>query len=512
MIFTSLTFLIFGVVLFFVYYIVSKKYQWIVLLLGSCVFYIWAGWKYFLFLLGTIVITYLIGLWLGKIYQKEHAYNEDDLEVEKVKKHCRNQRILVLILGILIGAGTLFFLKYFNFFASFFVSLFSPNNQFQVLDLIVPVGISFYTFSSIGYLVDVSRGDIKAETNILKYALFISYFPIVLQGPICSYSELSSQLISGHDLVMDNVSSGARRIVLGVLKKIIIADLIGIVVNTLFNNYGEYHGFIMFIAIVLYVIQLYADFSGFMDIAIGYSEMLGIVLPENFDVPLLSTSLQVFWRKWHITLGRWFKKYIYIPLGGNRVKKWRWVINIMIVWLLTGLWHGASWGFIIWGAYNGVLLVLGGLFAKPIKTVKAKCPRFFNSKGYKWFTIIKTFYLVCIGFLFFRASSLPQAWDIFVESLKFWDWGNIVSSQFIDLGIHWSMYIVFVGAILVCYFANSFFRESPNEYIFHWNLFNRTPKWVSFILYSIIIASTIACYVYEKSLNQTSSAFIYFNF
>ena len=504
MLFTSIAFLIFGVILFFTYYLLPKKAQWIVLLIGSGVFYFWAGWQYFLFLVGTIIITYCIGLLLGYFNSKK--------SISQLKRYVYFGRI-TCIFGIVLGIGLLFILKYLNFFGNIFSSIFLRGGQgYQAIDLIVPLGISFYTFSSIGYLIDVFRGDIVPEKNPFKYALFISFFPIVLQGPICSFSEMKDQLYSGHNLEMDNVSNGARRVVLGFFKKIVIADLIAVLVNTLFDNYADYHGFIMFFAIVLYTIQLYADFSGFMDISIGYAEMLGIKLPENFDMPLISKSMQVFWRKWHITLGRWFKKYVYIPLGGNRVPKWRWVINIMIVWLLTGLWHGASWNYVIWGVYNGLLLVTAGLLAKPINAFKDKYPRFFESKFYCFFQIVRTFYLVCIGFLLFRAPNLSIAWNILVESFKFWDWSNIFSEAFINLGIYWWMYFVIVGAILICYFGNSLFRNSDSQYLLKIDLKSKLHISIQLILVVAIISSTLLVFVYQLSLGQSGGSFIYFDF
>lgn len=499
MIFTSLVFLIFFIIVFLTYYLVPKRYRWIILLVGSAVFYFWAGWQYFLFLVATIVFSYCIALSL-------------DYLGDKSSNKIASFRKAVFIFGVVIEAGSLFVLKYLNFFISTFYSIAGNIDSFKPIDLLVPLGVSFYIFSGIGYLVDVYRRNQKAEKNIFKYALFVSFFPTVLQGPICSYSELSESLVEGHDLCTDNVANGLGRIVLGFFKKIVIADLVGVMVSTLFTNSNNYHGFILFIAIVLYVIQLYSDFSGFIDISIGAAEMLGIKLPENFDAPLLSPSLQLFWRRWHISLGRWFKKYIYIPLGGNRVPKWRWIINIMIVWLLTGLWHGASWNYVLWGVYNGVLLVLGGLMAKPIASLKNKKPEFFNSRFYGIFQIVKTFYLVCVGFLFFTTSSPKQALDVFVESLKFWDLEQLFSSSFISLGIDWWMYFVIIGAIAICYFANSLFRKDGSVSPIKYNLDQRLPKWVQYIVFVAICWSIVAVFIYSKSLGNYSSSFIYFEF
>ena len=539
MLFTSLAFLIFAVCLFFIYYLVPKKGQWIVLLIGSGVFYFWAGWKYFLFLVATIIVTYLLGLWLGHIFHKENQeidllkqqYGEDSSFKafrKEIKRKYNIHRMWVCALGIIIEIGTLFFLKYFNFFGSIFTSIFYKDKVFNGLDLIVPVGLSFYIFSSVGYLIDVNRGIHDPEKNIFKFALFISFFPIVLQGPICTYQDLSKELYEGHQLNGDNVSSGFRRVILGFFKKIVIADLIGIVVNTLFNNYTEYHGVILLFAGIFYAIQLYADFSGFMDIAIGYAEMLGIKLPENFDTPYFSHSISEFWRRWHITLGTWFRNYLYFPIlrsswigkmkkGLSKINKkfadiFVTIIALIIVWLSTGLWHGASYNFILWGCFHGFFIILDAALSSVYSKMRKLLHISDDNKAFKVFQIIRTFYLVTVSFFLFRATTLTQAWGMFVESLKIWDWNQITDSTMISLGIDWWMYIVILGAILITIFANSLFRNPETSKMFKYDLSKKLPTIVRLSCLVLITWIIIGVYLYEKSLGSITSAFIYFEF
>lgn len=539
MLFTSLAFLIFAVVIFFTYYLVPKKGQWIVLLVGSGVFYFWAGWQYFLFLVGTITITYLLGLWLGFIGNKEETGIEalktatpKEGEVLPTKKEIRKKytryKWWVSCLGVVVGIGLLFTLKYLNFFGSIFNSIFNKGETFNPINFIVPVGLSFYIFSSIGYLIDVNRGVHPPEKNIFKYALFVSFFPVVLQGPICQYSEISSELYSGHALEMDNVSNGLRRVVLGFLKKIVIADLIGIAASRLFNNYQDYHGMILLVAAIMYAIQLYADFSGYMDIALGFSEMLGIKLPENFDIPYFSHSISEFWRRWHITLGAWFRNYMYFSLLRSnwltKIKKaiakknkkfadaFVTIIALLLVWVSIGLWHGASFNFLIYGCFHGLFVILDVALSGVYERLRKLFHINSDSLGWKSFQIVRTFYLVTISFFLFRSAKLDQAGYMFVESLKVWDWNQLFSGSFISLGIDWYMYIVVVGAILICYFANSLFRNSNSQYLMKYNLREKLPRVVQYAFFVLIVWGIISVYIYENSLDNVSSAFIYFDF
>lgn len=539
MLFTSLPFIIFAILLFFLYYLVPKKGQWIVLLIGSLVFYFWAGWKYFIFLVGTIIVFYLLGLWIGKVNESEEskiAKLKEEISDNEAFKQERNKtrktigkyKNLICFIGVLLGLGVLFFFKYFNFFGSTFVFWFMKDKTYVGLDLIVPIGLSFYLFSSIGYLIDVGRGVHPSEKNIFKFALFVSFFPVVMQGPICSYSELSTELYSPHDLDQSNVSNGFRRLLLGFFKKVVIADLIGIVVSEVMSNYTDYHGFIFFIIIVFYAIQLYADFSGYMDIAIGYALMLGIKLPENFDTPYLSHSIAEFWRRWHITLGTWFRNYMYFPIlrSGwiNKIKKGTskknkkvgetlvTIIALILVWVSIGLWHGASFNFLIYGCFHGFFVIcdaaLSGVYKKTRNLLHIKE----ESKGYRCFQVIRTFIIVCIGFYFFRAATLPQIGYMFKETVRVWDWHQIVDDSLINLGVHWSLFIVVPISILIVIFLNPLFRNITPTSIMKYDLRKKTPIAVQWIFIVIISWAVIAVYIYERSLGSVANSFIYFEF
>lgn len=537
MVFTSLTFLIFALVLFFVYYLVPKKFQWIVLLVGSLLFYFYSGWKYFIFLIGTIISFYLLGLWLGHVSNKEEnkiALLKEKIEDKEVFKEERNKirlkantlRKVICALGVVVALSALFLVKYFNFFGSIFTSLFLKDKAFAGLNLIVPIGLSFYLFSSMGYLIDVSRGVHQPEKNIFKFALFVSFFPTVLQGPICTYSELSNELYTGHELSSENVRNGFRRVLFGFMKKVLIADLIGVAVSTVFNNSGDYHGFILFVIIVFYAIQIYADFSGYMDIAIGFAQMLGIKLPENFDSPYLSRSISEFWRRWHISLGAWFRNYLYYPLlrskwlnrikaGLSRKEKRRGdvfitVVALGIVWISIGLWHGASFNYLLYGCFHGFFVicdaVLSGVYKKTRKTLHINE----NSRIYRGFQIVRTFLIVCFGYFLFRASSLSQTGYMIKETVRFWDWEQIINGTIFNLGIHWSIYLVVFGFILLAIFGNSLFLKP--KAVTKIDLQNIIPTLIQYCVLIIVCWSVVAGYIYAKSLGDIGSAFIYFEF
>ena len=537
MVFTSLTFLIFAVILFFVYYLVPKKGQWIVLLVGSLIFYLFSGWKYFIFLISTIVCFYLLGLLLGKVSNKEEKLIEckknetEDKETfkaerNKIRAKSNTLRKLICALGIVLALAALFFVKYFNFFGTIFTSIFLKNKTFIGLDLIVPLGLSFYLFSSIGYLIDISRGVHGPEKNIFKFALFVSFFPVVLQGPICTYSELSNELYLGHELKSENISNGFRRVLLGFVKKILIADLLGVAVSTVFSNSGEYHGFIILLTIIFYAIQLYADFSGYMDIAIGFAEMLGIKLPENFDNPYMSHSISEFWRRWHITLGAWFRNYLYYPLlrskGLNKTKnglaklnkkfaeKFVTIIALAIVWISIGLWHGASFNYVLYGCFHGFFVICDVALSDIYKKIKKLLHIKDSSKLFKAFQIIRTFLIVCLGYTLFRASSLSQTGYMIKESIRFWDWQQIINGTLFNLGIHWSIYIVVLVFILFTIFGNSFFRKVSVSSRF--NIQTKTPIVAQYAVLVILCWAVIAGYIYTKSLGEIGSSFIYFEF
>ena len=278
-----------------------------------------------------------------------------------------------------------------------------------MLGLILPVGISFYTFQTLSYVIDVYRGEVKTEKNFFFYALFVSFFPQLVAGPIERPSNLIPQLKETHKFSWDNFSAGGKLMLLGFFKKICVADLIAPYVNAVYNNAGEASSITVIIATVLFALQIYCDFSGYTDIAIGCARIMGIRLMKNFDHPYRAETIKEFWARWHISLSGWFRDYLYIPLGGNRCRKWRHLLNIFIVFLVSGLWHGAAWTFVIWGALHGIYQIIGNLTYKKRNLLLSKVGLSERSLGVRILRRAVTFALVCFAWVFFRANSVGDA-------------------------------------------------------------------------------------------------------
>lgn len=337
MLFNSLSFLVFFPIVFLIYYALPGKVKWVWLLVTSYYFYMCWNVKYTLLLLFTTVSTYVIAIILGK------AQKLDGKRKSLIKKGS-----IAAVLTINLSILAIF--KYGNF-VIYNINRFS-GHEFRTLDLMLPVGISFYTFQAIGYVIDVYREEIEPERNLGKYALFISFFPQLVAGPIERSKNLLSQLYQEHKFDYERARSGILLIAWGLFQKIVIADRAAILVNSAFENYESYMGAQLMFAAFCFAIQIYCDFGGYSNIAIGSAEMLGIKLMDNFRQPYFSLSIKEFWSRWHISLSSWFRDYVYIPLGGNRCSKLRKYFNLMCTMLLSGLWHGASWAYISWGGVS----------------------------------------------------------------------------------------------------------------------------------------------------------------
>lgn len=382
MVFNSLPFLFFFTAVFALYWSVPKKHQWGVLLASSYLFYGICGAKYLLLILFITAISYFSARYLEKNRSNPAA-----------SKRC-------LALTCLCILSFLLFFKYFNFLSESICQLlrvFSVAVDPFLISVMLPVGLSFYTFTVIAYVVDVYRGKIPAEHHFGKYAAFISFFPTLLSGPIERADNLLAQIRQEHSFDYSQAVLGSREILFGLFKKMVIADTLAIYVNMVFDNVRSYSGFTLILAVLFYTIQIYCDFSGYSDIAIGVSRLLGINLKPNFRQPYFATSIKEFWGRWHISLSSWFRDYVYIPLGGNRVTPLRHKLNLMATFLVSGLWHGASWNFILWGGIHGGAQVVESLLPK----AKTKAAVFF-----RW---ILTMLVVCIGWVFFRANTFADA-------------------------------------------------------------------------------------------------------
>lgn len=397
---TSFIYLIFLAITAIIYYIIiPKKLQWGVLLLASLVFIIFATSNIgvILYMLFVVVSSYVGGRLIDKA------------ENDKKRKKIQIITILILVLQLV-------FSKYINFLGTSvigIIDLLGANLNWNTLSIIVPIGISYYTLISIGYVIDVGRKKIEPQTNILKYALFILYFPQLTSGPFTRYDNMKNELYGKHKFEFKNIVFGFQRILWGIFKKLVISERLAVIVSTIFGGYAEIRGINVLIGAVAFTLQLYTDFSGCIDIVLGSSQILGIKLPENFNTPFFSKTIPEFWRRWHITLNEWFKDYIYIPLGGSRKGIIRTYINLMIIFVVSGLWHGAAWTFFIWGALNGLYCIWYKLLAGPLKNVLDKFRKTLHLNPerniYKVIQMCITFGLTCFAFIFFRAETVSQA-------------------------------------------------------------------------------------------------------
>ena len=373
MIFSSIYFIYYFLIIFLIlYFITPKKFKNYTLLLGSLFFYFYGDSKYIVLLLISSLVNYILGRLISK----------------KNKK-------LFLIIGLIFNFGLLFYFKYFNFFLSNINSLFKTN--INLFSIVLPLGISFYTFKNASYLIDVYKNRVNPEKNFINYFTYIAMFPSLIQGPIVRYKDID---LKDKKISFDNFAMGVERFIIGLSKKVILADTLAKLVASLTNM--EVQTVVsLWVKATSDIVKLYLDFSGYTDMAIGLGLMIGIKIMENFDYPLSTYSVTSFWRKWHISLSSWFKDYIYIPLGGNRKGKFRKYFNIFVVWFLTGLWHGASWNFILWGLYFGTILVIEKRFFL----------KFFEK--HKIIGNMVTNILVVIGFVFFYNEK--NILDIFIK-------------------------------------------------------------------------------------------------
>lgn len=392
MLFNTIAFGIFLIIVFILYYIVPHKYRWCFLLLASYAFYMNLHLWYGILLFLTTLLTYFLARAL------------ENAETEKEKKRDLALGILPLVLILL-------------FFKTADPIIGILNNRIQAGRLIIqpitllillPAGISFYFFQSMGYLIDVYRGKIEAEKHFGYYALFVSFFPQLLSGPIGRAGDLLPQYKKERPFSYENASYGLKLMVWGYYKKLVIADVFAITVNKLYDNVYSYVGFAFIVVTVMFAIEIYCDFSGYSDIAIGCAKLFGIELMTNFKSPYFSFSIKEFWSRWHISLSTWFRDYIYIPLGGNRVPKWRHLLNLFITFLVSGFWHGSNFTYLLWGAIHGVLQI-----AETLLHPKGK-----SSKRHFW-QLPVTFLLLCFTWIFFRANNTSEAgW---ILSRLFWD-------------------------------------------------------------------------------------------
>jgi len=395
--FNSFQFLIFLPAVLILYFSIPFRFRWMFLLASSYYFYMCWKPEYVILIIISTLIDYYAGLQMGKTNQKA-----------KRKKF--------LILSLCSNLGILFGFKYFNFFSSELHNALNHLNIFYdepVFNILLPVGISFYTFQTLSYTIDVYRGNKTPEKHLGIFALYVAFFPQLVAGPIERSTSLLPQFRQRHSFDYERTCSGLKLILWGYFKKVVVADRLGATVNMVYGNPSGFHGPVLLIATYFFAFQIYCDFSGYSDIAIGVSRIMGYRLMENFKRPYFAQSLTDFWKRWHISLTTWFKDYLYIPLGGNRVNTLLWCSNIFIVFLLSGLWHGAKWTFLVWGGIHGVALLISRFVKKPLAALY-KLPFLHAIPIFvrKAIHIVVTFHIIIFAWIFFRANSLSDAFII----------------------------------------------------------------------------------------------------
>lgn len=388
MLFNSIHFLIFFIIVTLGYFCLGWQGRWRLLLAASCYFYMIFKPIYILILFFTIVIDYFAGIWLEKT-------------TDKTKKK------LLLIVSLISNIGILAYFKYFNFLnenLSHLLNLVHLRNPISALEILLPIGLSFHTFQAMSYTIEVYRGNQKAEKHFGIYALYVMFYPQLVAGPIERPQNVLHQFHKFHAFDWEKVKSGLMMMAWGLFKKVVIADRLAMMVDFAYKSPSEKTGLTLLVATFFYTFQIYCDFSGYSEIALGSARVMGFELMENFNAPYFSTSISEFWRRWHISLSTWFRDYLYIPLGGNRVSEWRIYFNQFVIFMVSGLWHGAKWTFVIWGCLHGFYLIVAIFRNKKMPFLQL--PK--NNLGYT-INLITTFILVMFAWVFFRADGIHDA-------------------------------------------------------------------------------------------------------
>lgn len=464
MLFSSLTFLfVFLPVVLFFYWIVRPQLRNAVLLLSSIFFYAWGEPRYVLVMLATILINYFGALAVDKY---------------------RTKKIYAVSVTIVCDLLFLFYFKYFDFFISNINEAFHSN--FGLLNILMPIGISFYTFQSISYVVDVYRDEVPVQKNLYKLALYISLFPQLVAGPIVKYHDVAEQ-IENRQVDYEAIVSGIKRFIVGLSKKVLIANTMGAIADNIFSqSVDELSVAVSWLGAVTYSLQIFFDFSGYSDMAIGLGLMFGFKFKENFNYPYISKSITEFWRRWHISLSTWFKEYVYIPLGGNRISQKRTYINIAIVFLLTGFWHGANWTFMLWGVWHGLFNII------------EKATGIFKDSGVRWKEGVKHVYallVVLFGWVLFRADNITYAWAYIRNMIGFYD-----SSSYLMFNSYVTIFDLFILVLAIVFstpIASNFLNISSENF---WkNKFQNVSLIILFVIsVSFLVASTYNPFIYFR--------------
>lgn len=481
MLFNSIDFAIFFPIVFLLVWIFSNRLNLrnITILVSSYVFYGWWDWRFLFLIIISSIVDYFVGLALYKTLNGK-------------------KRKTLLSLSLFVNLGFLIYFKYANFFIETFVDsfrLFGHQLEVSTLNIILPVGISFYTFQTLSYTIDIYRKQLKPTNDALSFFSFVAFFPQLVAGPIERASHLLPQFFKTYRFSYEQVKSGLLLMAFGLFKKMIIADRAAIIVNQVYNNPLEHSGHEVILATVLFAFQIYCDFSGYSDIAIGAARTMGFDLMKNFDSPYFSKSITEFWRRWHISLSTWFRDYVYIPLGGNKKGQYRTYLNLFIVFVVSGLWHGAAMTFVIWGAIHGVFIVI----EKAIVSIRTRMYGKRETNGLNSLLGVPfTFFIVCLAWIFFRANSLNDAVTIVQNSVK------SSGANIFELALGKPELILLSVMILLLITV-----EGIDKKIRIYPLFNRLYLPVRWTCYLLVVFCILVFGVYGDDVVQE---FIYFQF
>lgn len=530
MFFTSYVFIAFVTTLVLVYYLIPKKTQWMLLLIASYIFYGYAGLHFLLYIVGNTISTYLVSTKVGKLekiqkeYLKEHKLVLSREEKKEYKALIKSKKWKWLLLGLFINLGILAVMKYTNFVIDNINSVtqaFGSGAQLSFMTLAVPLGISFFTFQSVGYIIDVYRGKYPPEKNPFRLALFISFFPQLIQGPISRFDDLSKTLFEEHSFNRRNVKFGLQRILWGFFKKLVIADQLAIAVTTIFQNPDSYHGGFVFVGMLFYAFQLYADFTGGIDITIGIAQVLGISVKENFNRPYFSKSIAEYWRRWHISMGTWFKDYVFYPLSVSKPmlklsrysrnkfgeaigKRLPVYISVLVLWFTTGIWHGPSWNFIAWGLANGIVI----LISQELQPLYKKFHGKFHVKGTLWFRTFqvgRTILLMSSIRLFDCYRDVPLTFKMFGTMFTSFNYQELFNGSLLNLGLTMNNYVVISISLLIVLQVSLLQRKGSVRL-----MLERKPVFVRYAVSYALIITIIIFGAY--GVGYDSNQFIYNQF
>jgi D-alanyl-lipoteichoic acid acyltransferase DltB (MBOAT superfamily) len=530
MLFTSYEFILFILILFILYYVIPKKLQWMLLLLASYVFYSFAGIGYLAYILATTLSTWFAAGRIGLLQTSQEKYLKENKEAlsredrKTYKAQIKKKQRLWLVLCMVFNFGILAVLKYSDFTIlniNSVLDLLRVDKKLPLLGFVLPLGISFYTFQTMGYIIDVYRDKYPYEKNIFKLALFISFFPQLIQGPISRFDDLKESLFKEHSFDSKAISFGLQRILWGFFKKLVIADRLLVGVNTIIRSPEEYQGVYVLVGMFLYAILLYADFTGGIDIAIGVAECFGIRLKENFERPYFSKSITEYWRRWHITLGTWFKDYMFFPISvsnfmlnlskksrklfgdaiGKRIPVY---IATIVVWFTTGIWHGAAWNFVVWGLLN-CLVILVSQECIPLYNRFHKRFNVLHTFWYRLFQVVRTFWLMSFLRTLDCYRNVGTTFRMYGTIFTKWNWDELFKGGLLGFGLTIYDYIVLIPAVLIILYVSLASRSvSYREQL------AKKSLTVRYLSYFILIISILIFGAY--GVGYDASQFIYSQF